>query len=150
MCLKNLRKNDMENKNLTIVVGLLVFIVGLILGYFFGSSTILNYRGFFPSNFMGQEMIEYMHGNGFISNTNQMEYTMTGMMSQLEGLEGEKYEEMFLREMIVHHVGAVQMAEELLKQTKRPELQTFANDIIEVQSQEIKMMETWLELWFNQ
>lgn len=140
----------MENKNLTIVVGLLVFIVGLILGYFFGSSTILNYRGFFPSNFMGQEMIEYMHGNGFISNTNQMEYTMTGMMSQLEGLEGEKYEEMFLREMIVHHVGAVQMAEELLKQTKRPELQTFANDIIEVQSQEIKMMETWLELWFNQ
>ena len=139
----------MENKNLTIVAGLLVLIVGLILGYFFGSSTMSHHRGVFSGNFMGQEMIGHMYSNRFTPSINQMEYTMAGMMSQLEGIEGEKYEEVFLREMIVHHVGAVQMAKELKKQTKRPELQTFANDIIEVQSQEIKMMETWLELWFN-
>ena len=47
--------------------------------------------------------------------------------------------------MIIHHQGAVDMAKELLKGTKKPELVKFANDIITVQSKEIEMQKEWLK-----
>jgi uncharacterized protein (DUF305 family) len=51
--------------------------------------------------------------------------------------------------MIVHHLGAIRMAEELLDETNRPELKAMAEDIIEAQSQEVEVMKDWLNEWFN-
>ena len=51
----------------------------------------------------------------------------------------------FLKGMIPHHQGAIDMSEELIKKTKDPELKAFAQKIIEAQKAEIKQMQEWLK-----
>ncbi len=74
-----------------------------------------------------------------------------GMMSKmgmmLEGLEGDEFDEAFIRLMIPHHQGAIDMAEEALKSAKHPEMKQLATDIIEAQQREIDMMKGWLTTW---
>ena len=114
----------MENKNNILTIGLIALIIGLVAGYFTGTS-----RSPVASN---------MHG------------AMGGMMMGLEGKTGDALDLAFLNEMIVHHEGAVEMAQTLLRGTKRPELTKLGNDIITAQTQEIGMMKDWRKEWFNQ
>ena len=137
----------MENKNQAIVIGLLALIVGLLFGYFFGVNT-MPHRGSLGGESMYQEMEGHMYGDEIIDNDGAMMHAMDEMMLGFRGLEGEAYEEMFLRGMIVHHIGAINMAKDLLEQTNRPELIELANDIISSQSSEVEMMRGWLEEWF--
>jgi uncharacterized protein (DUF305 family) len=51
----------------------------------------------------------------------------------------------FLENMIPHHQSAVDMAKMALQKALRPELKTFAQSVIAVQSQEITQYNTWLE-----
>jgi uncharacterized protein (DUF305 family) len=78
-----------------------------------------------------------------------MHSSMEGMMAGVEGKSGAELEEAFLKEMIVHHEGAVDMAKVLGQGGVRPELATFGAAIIDVQSKEIDMMKGWLKEWFN-
>ncbi|UWQ22643.1 DUF305 domain-containing protein [Jannaschia sp. W003] len=50
----------------------------------------------------------------------------------------------FARDMIVHHRGAVAMAEAQLAEGDDPELLAFARQVIRDQGAEIEMLETWL------
>jgi len=70
-------------------------------------------------------------------------------VNDIEGKSGEEFEKAFIDEMIVHHEGAVDMAEMLLQKTKRPELVKLGNDIINAQTSEIEMMKEWRQVWFN-
>jgi len=74
-----------------------------------------------------------------------MDDMMKNMMKNLEGKTGSELDEAFLRDMIPHHQGAVEMAEALLAGTEKEEMKEFANDIIDAQSEEINMMNQWLE-----
>ena len=78
-----------------------------------------------------------------------MHCAMGGMMMGLEGKTGDALDLAFLDEMVIHHDGAVEMAQALLKGTKRPELIKLGNDIITAQTQEIQMMRNWRKAWFN-
>ncbi|MEX0931877.1 MAG: DUF305 domain-containing protein [Candidatus Paceibacterota bacterium] len=138
----------MENKNQTIIIGLLALIIGLLLGYFFGMNN-MPHRESLSNEPMHEEMEERMYGDEVIDGDGAMIHAMDEMMLGFRGKTGEEYEEAFLRGMIVHHFGAVHMAEGLLEQTERPELRAFAQDIIDVQSEEIETMKGWLEDWFN-
>lgn len=140
----------MENKNQVIIVGLLALIIGLLLGYFFSTNTMMSQKGVFGGESMYEEMDEHMYDDDIINNDGAMQHAMDEMMLGFRGLKGEAYEEMFLRGMVVHHLGAIEMAEELLEQTERPELVKLANDIIDSQSNEVEMMKGWLQEWFNQ
>ena len=51
----------------------------------------------------------------------------------------------FLKGMIPHHQGAIDMSEELIKKTKDPELKAFAQKIIKDQKAEIKLMQDMLK-----
>ena len=51
----------------------------------------------------------------------------------------------FLKGMIPHHQGAIDMSEELIKKTKDPELKAFAQKIIDAQKAEIKQMQEMLK-----
>lgn len=90
-----------------------------------------------------------MYRQGADSLSSDMHGVMGGMMMGLEGKTGDALDEAFLSEMIVHHEGAVQMAQTLLQGTKRPELIKLGNDIITAQTQEIQMMKEWRKTWFQ-
>ena len=74
---------------------------------------------------------------------------MHDMNAMLDGKTGDAFDQAFLKEMIVHHEGAVAMAEKVLEVSKRPELIKLANDIIKAQTTEIEMMKQWQGEWFN-
>lgn len=78
-----------------------------------------------------------------------MSSMMMDMTGRMKGKTGDELDKIFLEDMIVHHQGAVDMAKELQKSTKRPELQKMAKDIIDAQTKEIDMMKTWLAEWFK-
>lgn len=67
----------------------------------------------------------------------------------LEGKTGDAFDQAFLKEMIVHHEGAVVMAQQVLATSKRPELIKLANDIISAQTKEIAQMKEWQKAWFR-
>ena len=50
----------------------------------------------------------------------------------------------FAAEMIPHHQMAVDMANEVLKSGKDPELKKLAKDVIKAQQSEIEFLKTWL------
>lgn len=71
---------------------------------------------------------------------------MMDMTDGMKGKNGSTLEKTFLEEMIIHHQGAVDMANMLLKdKTIKPELREFANKIISAQNPEIEQMKAWLK-----
>jgi uncharacterized protein (DUF305 family) len=74
---------------------------------------------------------------------------MTGMTAGLEGKRGADFDHAFIDEMIVHHEGAVAMAEAALEYAEREEVKNLAREIIEAQTREIGMMRGWMEEWFG-
>lgn len=155
----------MESKQQVIIVSLLTLIVGLLLGYLLGANSI-PYPGFFSNQSMYEEVGENMYGvevadmhdnqashrygEAIIDGDGELQHMMDEMMLIGRGKTGEAYEEAWLRGMIVHHLGAVRMSEELLEKTDRPELIELGNDIIKNQETEVEQMKEWLEIWFNE
>ncbi len=70
--------------------------------------------------------------------------TYQNMMGDGTKLSGKALDTWFLQGMIMHHMGAVQMAESLLKLDARKEVSDFARDVIRVQSSEISQMKLML------
>jgi uncharacterized protein (DUF305 family) len=66
------------------------------------------------------------------------------MMGDGTKLSGKDLDTWFLQGMIMHHEGAVQMAESLLKLNARKEVSDFAREVIRVQSSEIEQMRNML------
>lgn len=73
----------------------------------------------------------------------------------MEGMEGDvdelrsatDFDKEFLSQMIVHHEMAIMMAQMLAAGTERVEMKTLADNIITSQSDEIELMEGWLQTW---
>jgi len=71
------------------------------------------------------------------------------MMQDL-GAADAKYDLRFLNAMIMHHQGALVMAQDALKKSTRPEVQKLAKDIIAAQEKEIAQMQAWRKTWYKQ
>ena len=138
----------MENKNNMIWVAIGGIILGLVIGAFcFGSFGMWGGR-----SMMGNNRYENSHmmGGGMMMDDNMdMDDMMDSMMSGLEGKTGEAFDKAFIEGMIVHHEGAVKMAEKVLEISTRPELRTLATNIITAQTNEITQMKKWLSEWFT-
>lgn len=79
---------------------------------------------------------------------------MTGMMSS--GMMGEgtrpvtgPFDQRFLDEMIMHHQGAVMMAQHMIADSPREELRALAERIITAQQGEIAQMQQWRREWYG-
>ncbi len=122
-------------KTNTILIAIITLLVGGGIGYFINSKTSC------PMKMDHSKMNHSMKGM-------DMGGMMMDMTARMEGKEGDELDMIFLEDMIVHHQGAVDMAAILKEKTQRPELQAFAQEIIDVQDKEINMMKNWLESWF--
>jgi uncharacterized protein (DUF305 family) len=122
-------------KHSHIYTGVGALIVGTVLGYVLWGSGAIARDTVYPMHTMSTDTS--MHG------------TMDSMVSGLSGKTGDAFDQAFLAEMIVHHEGAVAMANQVLATSKRPELIKLAHDIIAAQTGEIQMMKDWQVAWFK-
>ncbi len=73
--------------------------------------------------------------------------SMDDMMKSMTGKTGDQFDATFLSSMIVHHEGAVSMAQEALKSATHEEIKMMAQDIISAQTKEIGQMKAWQKQW---
>ncbi len=105
--------------NNTLIVGILMLLVGVGLGYGYSRSTPIAEKG------MGMHRM----GDG--------------------SMMGQNIDQHFIVQMIPHHQGAIDMAKVALEKSKRPEILSLANGIIEAQTREITDMTAWYTSWFG-
>lgn len=98
------------------------------------------------NNTMG---LQHMMPNGQMMGGSMMQGSMDGMMAQLDGKTGDAFDQAFLSEMIMHHEGAVGMAEAALKNAKHQEIKDLSQEIITAQNAEIKQMQDWQKSWYS-
>lgn len=107
----------------------------------------------FPRNNDDMDMtmggMQHMIPNGEMMGSNSMQGSMDGMMAQLEGKTGDAFDKAFLSEMIMHHEGAVVMAQAALKNAMHQEIKDLAQAIISAQEGEITQMKNWQKSWYG-
>lgn len=79
----------------------------------------------------------------------QANQEMQSMNASLEGKTGDAFDQTFIKEMIIHHEGAVMMAQLALKNAKHVEIKDLAQKIITAQESEIKVMQSWQNSWYT-
>ena len=126
----------MERK--LIVVSLVVLLVGVGGGYVLGKESVL-----MDENAHDQSRARVSSGES------EMKHEMEGMMMGLDSKDGDAFDQAFLSEMIVHHQGAVDMAEAALKDAKHAEIKDLAQNIIAAQNTEIAQMKEWQKTWYG-
>ena len=66
------------------------------------------------------------------------------------GAEGEAaFDANFIRMMVPHHEGAVEMAKIAQERAEHPEIKQMAEDILSTQTGEIEQMRGWLKDWYG-
>ena len=77
-----------------------------------------------------------------------MKTGMAGMDTvKLASLKGNEFDVEFVKQMIPHHEGAIEMAKALKTDGKYPELENLARSVVDSQSPEIEQMKGLLETW---
>lgn len=126
-------------------------IVGLVLGVAittFTASNAVNTNNTGMMRMMGMQPNGSMMGGPPAGEAGMgMESSMEEMMESMEGKTEDEFDRAFIDAMIVHHQGAIEMAEEALTSAGRDEIKVMANDIISTQTKEIEMMKQWQEEW---
>jgi uncharacterized protein (DUF305 family) len=91
--------------------------------------------------------------DGSVMMNHESSPTMTDVMhdmnASLIGKTGDVFDKAFLEEMIVHHEGAVAMAELALQHANHAEIKDLSLKIIEAQNAEIADMNNWLRMWYE-
>ncbi len=80
--------------------------------------------------------------------TEEMRSSM--MMSGDLGAADDQFDLRFINAMIPHHQGAIDMAQQALEKSSRPEIKELGQAIIDSQQKEIDQMEQWRKDWYGQ
>jgi uncharacterized protein (DUF305 family) len=132
-------------KNTGIIIAVIALVVGLGIGHVHGASIAKKTNGTMSG--MHQTPDGSMRGNG--GNAMSMADMMASMNAELEGKTGDEFDKAFLSEMIMHHEGAVGMAQAALTNANHQEIKDLANAIISAQNQEISQMKAWQKSWYG-
>jgi uncharacterized protein (DUF305 family) len=103
--------------------------------------------GWYPN--VSEEPVMYSAEMGHtMPMTEEMRSSM--MMAGDLGAADEQFDLRFLQAMIPHHEGAIDMANQVLEKSDRPEVKTLAQSIIDSQQKEIDQMQQWQKDWYGQ
>lgn len=72
------------------------------------------------------------------------------MMTRDLGAVDAEFDRRFIRAMIPHHEGAVEMGKDALNKTQRAEIRQLSQAIVSAQEQEIEQMKQWEKSWYQQ
>lgn len=72
------------------------------------------------------------------------------MMSGDLGAADDQFDLRFIEAMTLHHQAAIEMAQQAVENSDRPEIKTLAQNIIDSQQREIDQMNQWKQQWYNQ
>ncbi len=133
-------------KNTATIVAIITLVAGLAIGYGIGMNK--SSEGFNYENMQGGHMMPNGQMMGGSKNMS-MSDMMTSMNAALSGKTGDSFDQAFLAEMIVHHQGAVEMAQLALTNAKHQEIKDLAKAIIEAQNKEIADMKAWQKSWYS-
>ncbi len=101
----------------------------------------------------GHQMGSHMMPNGEMMSNGTESMSMADMMhsmnAELQGKTGDAFDQAFLSEMIIHHQGAVEMAQLALTNAKHQEIKDLAKAIIAAQNKEITDMKGWMKAWYQ-
>jgi uncharacterized protein (DUF305 family) len=125
-------------KNKTLIIAASVLVAGFFIGYCLGLNRPISAD------------MHRMPDGSMMANNGDMQGMMMDMNAGLRGKAGDEFDRAFLSEMIVHHEGAVEMAQAALQSAKHQEIKDMARDIIFAQTSEIAQMRSWLKSWYNQ
>lgn len=142
-------------KNKVIAIAVLMLIIGLVLG------SVLDGKGGrdrgeqygYGKDRGGHMMNSHMMPNGEMMSNGTESMSMADMMqsmnAELQGKTGDAFDQAFLSEMIIHHQGAVEMAQLALTNAKHQEIKDLAKAIIAAQNKEIADMKGWMKAWYQ-
>lgn len=134
-------------KKTSIIIAVIALVVGLGIGYSVAGSKAPEHKTVTNSGM-------HMMPDGSMMNNNDHNMNMADMMAsmndELRGKTGDEFDKAFISEMIVHHQGAVEMAQLALTNAKRQEIKDLASAIISAQNKEIGDMKAWQKAWYNQ
>jgi len=129
-----------------VVVGGGMLILGLVLGFIVEDIAHEREYGHMHDSH-GEYSREYqktgMHDMHMMDGNDSMAEMMHDMNKALDGKTGAEFDAVFLREMIVHHEGAITMAEAARERASDPRIKALAEAIITTQAQEITDMRAW-------
>lgn len=144
--------NRKLNRKLVILLGLMGMSFGAIVACSPNSSTsnkMMNNSSPSPNGSSG--MMNQNSGNttgpsspGMMGTSGMMDHSMAMDLGPADA----NYDLRFIDGMILHHQGAVVMAEEAQQKSARPELKKLATEIITAQQQEIAQMKSWRTNWY--
>jgi uncharacterized protein (DUF305 family) len=106
-----------------------------------GRSTVISAQAA-PMNHGGMNHDGMNHGSSSPMTPSGMGHSMA------LGPADANYDLRFIDAMIPHHEGAIVMAKDVLKKSRRPELQKLATGIIKAQEKEIAQMKQWRKTWY--
>ena len=135
-----------------VLYGIVGLLLGVIITWAVSNAAFSNHRmGMMDRGGMKAMMNGSDEGRGMMGQDRDMgmNSAMQNMMQGLNGKTGDEFDKAFLSEMIVHHQGAVDMANSALKNAQHEEIKKMANDIISAQTKEISQMKAWQQAWYN-
>ncbi len=131
-------------KNIITVFVIVVFVASFGIGYTFGKRNVqTNSNTEHTMDMTNTKKVEEVHEIA------DMAHMMEDMSAGLVGKTGDDFDKAFLDEMIIHHKGAVDMANLALKNSKRKEITDLSRAIIRAQNEEITDMKSWQKAWFG-
>lgn len=121
------------------VTGLLAGL--LIAGFIAGYAVNNNQRGMMRMMGMNSEVMDRMHP------ASHEQMSMSQMTSQLQNKTGDDFDKTFIKMMIAHHEGAIDMAKLAGDRAKHDEIKKLAENIVSAQDKEILEMKKWQIDW---
>lgn len=115
----------MGNRYQPLLLSILFLCIGLLVGWFLWNDT--------REKATGHDMYQMM----------------SSMSSELEGRSGDDFDIGFMYQMIIHHQGAIDMANLALTNSKNKEIINLAKQIIDSQTKEINQMTIWQKTWYG-
>lgn len=95
-----------------------------------------------------EEFVAYGgEGKSVVPMTKEQQQMMA--MQQDLGAADAQFDRRFMDAMIVHHEGALVMAQDALQKSKRPEIKKLSQEIITSQQKEIDQMKQWRKAWYQ-